>query len=180
MPMSPPNGCACRRRPPVPDLLPLESVAHAIQVALTPVFLLSGIATLLNVFSTRLGRVADRVDRLSERLGSAGPEEAAFLARQLAFLRRRTTLLDLAVVLGATGAALTCLAALLLFVSPHDPLVVRLLVGAFGLALALAIGALAAFLAETMLSSLSIRDAVAAHQETAEAAGRGAGTRGRP
>jgi hypothetical protein len=35
--------------------LPLDTVAHIIQVALTPVFLLSGIATLLNVFSTRLG-----------------------------------------------------------------------------------------------------------------------------
>ncbi|MGH7046423.1 MAG: hypothetical protein ACREE2_08540 [Stellaceae bacterium] len=35
---------------------PLELVAHIIQLALTPVFLLSGIATLLNVFSTRLAR----------------------------------------------------------------------------------------------------------------------------
>ena len=30
----------------------LDNIAHIIQVALTPVFLLSGIATLLNVFST--------------------------------------------------------------------------------------------------------------------------------
>ena len=29
----------------------LDTIAHIIQVALTPVFLLSGIATLLNVFS---------------------------------------------------------------------------------------------------------------------------------
>ena len=29
----------------------LDNIAHIIQVALTPVFLLSGIATLLNVFS---------------------------------------------------------------------------------------------------------------------------------
>ena len=38
----------------------LDTIAHIIQVALTPVFLLSGIATLLNVFSTRLSRVGDR------------------------------------------------------------------------------------------------------------------------
>jgi hypothetical protein len=38
----------------------LDDIAHIIQVALTPVFLVSGIATLLNVFSTRLSRVADR------------------------------------------------------------------------------------------------------------------------
>src|SRR4051812_512761 len=39
----------------------VETVAHIIQAALMPVFLLSGIATLLNVFSTRLARVADQV-----------------------------------------------------------------------------------------------------------------------
>jgi hypothetical protein len=44
----------------------LDLVAHVIQVALTPIFLLSGIATLLNVFSTRLARVADRVDQITK------------------------------------------------------------------------------------------------------------------
>ena len=51
----------------------VESVAHVIQVALTPVFLLSGIASLLGVLSTRLARVADRVDALAEQLEADGP-----------------------------------------------------------------------------------------------------------
>ena len=46
-------------------LATVESVAHVIQMALTPVFLLSGIASLLGVLSTRLARVADRVDALA-------------------------------------------------------------------------------------------------------------------
>ena len=50
------------------DLASLDNVTHVIQVALTPIFLLSGIAALLNVFSTRLGRVADRVDQLATKL----------------------------------------------------------------------------------------------------------------
>ena len=41
------------------DTVPLDSIAHVIQMALTPVFLLSGIGTLLNVFNTRLARVSD-------------------------------------------------------------------------------------------------------------------------
>jgi hypothetical protein len=41
---------------------------RVIQAALTPVFLLTAVAALLNVFSTRLGRVADRVDLLSADL----------------------------------------------------------------------------------------------------------------
>ena len=160
----------------MPDILPLENIAHAIQVALTPVFLLSGIGTLLNVFSTRLGRVADRVDLLSAQLRSATPEEAAFLAGQLAILRRRTTLLDAAVILGATGAALTCLAALLLFASPHVPMVQRLLVGAFGLSLALAIGAIACFLVETIVSGFGVRATVERREDHARAVGRLAAT----
>ncbi|MFZ0207769.1 MAG: DUF2721 domain-containing protein, partial [Roseiarcus sp.] len=53
----------------------VDSVAHVIQVALTPVFLLSGIASILGVLSTRLARVADRVDALAEKLETAGPTE---------------------------------------------------------------------------------------------------------
>ena len=44
------------------SVLPLASAAHVIQTALTPVFLLAGLATLFNVFSTRLARVADRAE----------------------------------------------------------------------------------------------------------------------
>src|ERR1700753_1853299 len=43
----------------------LDSATHLVQLALTPIFLLTGLASLLNVFSTRLGRVADRVDKLT-------------------------------------------------------------------------------------------------------------------
>ena len=55
----------------------VESVAHVIQVALTPVFLLSGIASLLGVLSTRLARAADRVDALAEQLEAVGRSIAA-------------------------------------------------------------------------------------------------------
>jgi hypothetical protein len=53
------------------DQSSVESVTHVIQVALTPVFLLTAVAALLNVFSTRLGRVADRVDGTGEAEPSA-------------------------------------------------------------------------------------------------------------
>ena len=46
----------------------LDSVAHVIQMALTPIFLLSGIATLLNVFATRLARVADLVVQITKAM----------------------------------------------------------------------------------------------------------------
>ena len=61
----------------------VDSVAHVIQVALTPVFLLSGVASLLGVLSTRLARVADRVDALAEKIELAGVEERLRLTRRL-------------------------------------------------------------------------------------------------
>lgn len=45
----------------------IGDVAHAIQLALTPVFLLTGIAGLLNVMMGRLTRIIDRGRRLSEQ-----------------------------------------------------------------------------------------------------------------
>jgi hypothetical protein len=89
----------------IDPILPLDMVAHIIQVALTPVFLLSGIATLLNVFSTRLARVADRVDQITKGIEEADEGEVALVAAQLSHLRRRSLALDAAVLLAAFGGA---------------------------------------------------------------------------
>ena len=96
--------------------LPLDNVAHIIQVALAPAFLLSALATLLNVFSTRLGRVADQVEAVARELEAADQVNAALLTRRLSHLRTRSLYLDVAVVLGAIGGCLIGLSVLTLFV----------------------------------------------------------------
>ena len=78
-----------------------ETIAHIIQIVLTPVFLLSGIATLLGVFSNRLGRVADRVHQLNQD----DQLESQTSASELTRLHHRSVALDCAVVLGALAAA---------------------------------------------------------------------------
>src|SRR5215831_15515661 len=85
----------------------LDLVAHVIQVALTPIFLLSGIATLLNVFATRLARVADLVVQITKAMEQADPDDSADLARQLLRLRRRSIALDAAVAISAIAAFTT-------------------------------------------------------------------------
>jgi cytochrome c biogenesis protein CcdA len=136
----------------------VESVAHVIQVALTPVFLLSGIASLLGVLSTRLARVADRVDALADQLEAAGPVDRRQLRLRLAYLRRRSHVLDAAVMMGTLGGVATSCAALLLFVGTlRDRPGVSLFV-AFGLALLFTMGALGAFLIEMLLASRGLRD----------------------
>jgi hypothetical protein len=151
------------------ELDSVDSVAHVIQVALTPVFLLSGVASLLGVLSTRLGRVADRVDSLAERLEAADPAQRSRLEVRLNYLRRRSHILDAAVMMGTLGGIATSFAALLLFVGTlRDKAGVSLFV-AFGFALVFTIGALLAFLIEMLLASSGIRDLAASASEEGDA-----------
>ena len=148
----------------------VDSVAHVIQIALTPVFLLSGIASLLGVLSTRLGRVADRVDALAEQLEAAGPAERSRLQVRLTYLRRRSHVLDAAVMLGTLGGIATSFAALLLFVGTLRDQAGISLFFAFGFALLFTMGALLAFLIEMLLASRGIRDLAASAAEEGDAA----------
>jgi len=145
----------------------LDLVAHVIQVALTPIFLLSGIATLLNVFSTRLARVADRVDQITKAMEEAASDESVELARQLLHLRRRSIALDAAVVLGAIAAASTCASVFTLFVGAlRNSTVASILFTTFGLAIACTISAIGAFTAEMLMAGSGVRAEVAARRRS--------------
>ncbi|KAB1073765.1 DUF2721 domain-containing protein [Methylobacterium planeticum] len=147
---------------------PLESVAHIIQVALAPAFLLSALATLLNVFSTRLARVADKVDATAVRLDDADPAEAAHLSRYLTYLRRRSFILDGAVVLASLGAVMTGISVLTLFLGAlRDATIASVLFGCFGIALVCTIGAIGAFLTEILVAGRGVRVEVARGQDQA-------------
>jgi hypothetical protein len=140
----------------------LDLVAHVIQVALTPIFLLSGIATLLNVFATRLARVADVVAQITKAMDGADSDQIEDLARQLMRLRLRSILLDAAVVLGAVAAAATCTSVFTLFVGAlRNSTVASVLFTTFGLAIVCTIGALAAFTVEMLMAGSGVRAEVA-------------------
>jgi hypothetical protein len=137
----------------MPNAIPLaaDAAAHVVQLALTPIFLLTGIASLLNVFSTRLGRIADQVDKLA-----GAPDRSS---RRLARLRLRSRALDIAVLLAALSGALTCAAALTLFVGEiKSGGAGRLLFFLFGGALVGAIAALSAFSFEMLLAGQAVRE----------------------
>lgn len=139
----------------VPDSV--ETVAHLIQIALTPVFLFSGVATLLNVLSTRLGRVSDRVDSVTDKFEAAGPRERRALRVRLVYLRRRSLLLDLAVIMAALAGMSTLVSAGVLFIDSLRDRTGWALFFTFGVSLVLVIGALGAYLAEMMLAGAGVR-----------------------
>ena len=141
---------------------PLDLVAHVIQVALTPIFLLWGIATLLNVFATRLARVADLVVQITKAMEEADPDESEDFARQLLRLRWRSIALDAAVLLGAVAAASTCASVFTLFVGAlRNSTVASVLFTTFGLAIVCTISAIGAFTIEMMMAGSGVRAEVA-------------------
>lgn len=136
----------------------LDIIAHIIQEALTPIFLLSGIATLLSVFSTRSARVADQAQSISAAMAAASPDQSETLKRALARLHLRSHALDVAVISGALGAAATCGSVLTLFVgSLRDSTVAWLLLGLFGLAVIGALGGILAYTVEMLLAGIGVR-----------------------
>jgi len=147
----------------------VDSLTHVIQVALTPVFLLSAIAALLNVFSSRLVRVADQVDQISEKLQEATDGETGHLAAQFAYLRKRSVALETAVVLGTLGATATCGAAFALFVGAlRNSAAVTMLFGLFGFALLCTILAITAFMVEMLMAGRGLRAEVSRKQQTVD------------
>ncbi len=130
----------------------LESAAHVVQLALTPVFLLSGIAALMNVFASRLTRVADQVDSLTDR------DADAMRDRQLGLLKWRTRFLDAAVLLSAMAGAFTCATVLDLFLGEVNGAdAATLLFALFGGAILLTMASLTAFVCEVLVATRGVR-----------------------
>jgi hypothetical protein len=136
--------------------LATASVVHIIQIALTPVFLLSGIAALLGVFSARLGRVADRLHVVTGALETGS--NSAKLTAQLTYLRWRLRILEVAVGMGAMAGAMTCAATLTLFIGTlGESGSGAVLYTLFGLAVICIFIALMAFIAEVLVTTIGLR-----------------------
>ena len=148
----------CRHDGGVPIIPAVSTIAQTIQLSMSPVFMLAGIATLLNVLAGRLSRVIDR-SRALEALHprSSGPERDRHIW-ELRLLDRRMTIINAALFLAVTSAIMTCMVVALLFIAS----LVRLHLGtavalSFILAMALLISALVAFMVEVRVSLRAIR-----------------------
>ena len=138
---------------------PIGLVAHLIQTALTPVFLLSGIASLLIVFNMRLALVSNHVADLSDLLRRENaPVERLRLHAHLMRMTRRRLMLDASVAFGAIGGGSTCAAAFVLFLgSVREAAIANWLIGLFAVALACTVASLLTFLCDSLLAWHSLR-----------------------
>jgi hypothetical protein len=129
------------------------TVAHVIQQAVAPVFLLTGVGAILGVLSGRLGRVIDRYRALEKITDS---ERSAY-AIEIANLQRRSRWIHWAISLCTVCALFICIVIAGLFIGSElgkDP---SGMVASFFIAAMLALTAgLLCFLREITLATVSI------------------------
>lgn len=95
----------------------VSTIAHTIQLAVAPVFLLAGIGGILNVVAGRLARVVNRFRSLEVDVETATEEVRHREIRELAVLDRRIRLCQLSIVLCTTSALLISVVVIVLFVA---------------------------------------------------------------
>lgn len=94
----------------------IETIAGVIQLAVAPVFLLAGIAGMLNVLSVRLGRVVDRFRAIEARI--IYEDRQAHLANfqeEASGLWKRIRLVNWSIRMFVLGALLICIVIVALF-----------------------------------------------------------------
>jgi len=94
----------------------ISSIAHVIQLAVAPVFLLTGVGAILSVLVNRLGRVVDRF-RALERIGPGTDESVAAVAKlERSILERRARMIHWAIGFCTGCALLVCVVIAAMFV----------------------------------------------------------------
>ena len=135
----------------------ITDVAHSIQLAVAPVFLLSGVGVFITVLTNRLSRIFDRA-RSIEPLIPANPEAADTKHAELQILSRRAHLISRSITLCTVCALLISLVIVALFVGAAlGRSLSTLIVILFIAALLAFIGGLVAFLLEIRAATASLR-----------------------
>ncbi|MEX1165292.1 MAG: DUF2721 domain-containing protein [Hydrogenophaga sp.] len=136
----------------------IGDVGHAIQLALAPAFLLTGIAGLLNVMAGRLARIIDRGRRLSERGLTDGGQLSDNQTEELGSLEHRRYLASAAITACTLAALLVCMVIASLFLEVLMQFDLKWVIGLLftGATLAMVTG-LAYFLREVHMATQSVR-----------------------
>ena len=146
-----------------PSTVPLSDIAHTIQLALAPVFLLTGIGSILNILTGRLSRIVDHARLIESVFTPADHPGHREQVSRLRLLDRRMRLVNTAIFLCTSSAMLICVVVAGLFVADILGLGFgRLLAACFVLAMLLLISALILFLYEVRIavSAIQINDAL--------------------
>lgn len=134
-------------------------IAHLIQVALTPIFLISAIGVTLNVLTNRLARIVDRARALEDRAHEVPhPADGGGLHGKLAVLERRARWIYVAITLITLSALFIALVVVMLFVNAFLRWDLSVFIACmFILSMATLAAALLAFLIEVRIATITLR-----------------------
>jgi len=134
-------------------------IAHLIQVALTPIFLISAIGVTLNVLTSRLARIVDRARALEDR--ALDPDFARNnrdLHAQLKILDRRSRWINAAITLIILSALFIALVVVMLFVNAFLRFELSVFIAAmFIMSMVTLAAALLTFLIEVRIATTTLR-----------------------
>jgi Protein of unknown function (DUF2721) len=144
-------------------------IAHLIQVALTPIFLISAIGVTLNVLTSRLARIVDRARAMEAILRDPDHRfDARALHDGLRVLARRARFINAAITLITLSALFISLVVVMLFVNAFLRWDLSAFIASmFILSMLSLCAALLAFLIEVRIATTSLRIGIeaAARQE---------------
>jgi uncharacterized protein YacL len=133
-------------------------VAQTIQLALAPVFVLVAIGNIMNILSTRLGRVVDRSRVLQELHGTTTGAEHDRVVREIRTVDRRIAMISRAILtLVLSGLTIGLCVALLFLEELLKVNLQQVAATAFIAAIALLMFALTLFMRETRHATAVLR-----------------------
>jgi hypothetical protein len=133
-------------------------VVHVIQLAVAPVFLLSGVGVVLTVLTNRLARIIDRARLLEDRMRAEPADRLSQMHAELAMLSHRAWMVNLALTLTTSCALLVCMVVALLFVGSSMNIALGHVISVmFVAAMVALIGGLSIFLREIFLGTANLR-----------------------
>ena len=129
-----------------------------IQLAISPMILMTGVGGLMLTLTNRMARIVDRTRSLAEKVrGSAGPERT-HLEMQLGIMWSRAKLIRQAVTLAGLSMLMACLLVVMVFIDASVQREFGLeLVGTFLASILSLIAALVTFLRDIWLSPHALK-----------------------
>ncbi len=135
----------------------IVGVSHVIQLAVAPVFLLTGVGAILSVLINRLARVVDRFRTLEGELPKVSDITLASIQDEMKVLSRRARMIHWAIGLCTSCALLVCVVIALLFVGSAAAIDLSTFISLlFILAMLALVAGLLCFLREITLARSSI------------------------
>ena len=139
----------------------LPGLAHTIQLALAPAFLLNGIGIILGMLTGRLTRIVDRARAIEREFTPRDDPYHSHQVSELRLLDRRMRIVNNAIFLATASAVVLCTVVAVMFIARLAGFgFARTLASMFALTLLLLIASLVLFLVEVRVAvrAIQIRD----------------------